>query len=222
MRPSGAPALLTRLLLPAAACFLGVLLGRFLPSAGEGPRAETPANHVSGVGGAPTIIATTTTTTTTADAEGVVGHMRAPRSAAELAAVPGARRLGDGDPRLERALLTAGSLPHLSAGVEVVAAAAAIPPHAHEVGEVLFFWRGAGGATVGTVPESSSATAVAIVGGQVIALADGDVLVIPAGKVHTVMAAAVSELWLVWVLGEQDFDFRSTYDAQRGADVYQA
>lgn len=139
------------------------------------------------------------------------------------------------------------------------------------MGEVLFFWRGAGGADAGAAADtdvvasasstaataafvaaaadaargaiaddiiggassppsdsggekresgfasepggnSPSDTAVATVGGRDIALADGDILVIPAGEVHSVAAASASELWLVWVLGERDFAFQSSYD----------
>lgn len=124
MRPGGAPPFLARLLLPAAACLLGVLIGAAWPPAGGGPRDAASVGDGRGGGD-------TKPTTTTITAGGGIAHLRPPRSAVALAAVFAARRLGGGDPRLERVLLTAGSLPHMSAGVEVVAAAASIPPHAH-------------------------------------------------------------------------------------------
>ncbi|GAB0493395.1 hypothetical protein MMPV_004677 [Pyropia vietnamensis] len=304
--PPPSALLLSRLLLPAVACLLGVLLGTALPphrgvgDGGVGHAAATAGgSYVGGHGGgsggrpiggagAPARVsrpaAVATTTTAIADGfsgSGGVAHLRPPSSAAALAAVPSARVLGVRDPRLSRVLLSAGSLPHMSAGVEVVAAGAAIPPHTHEVGEVLFFWRGAGGggaaaatpaataadttangdtavadttangdtpaadttangetaaadaagagfpvADDGTERESprgsflpprvsgggvGSTTAVATVGGRRIRLADGDVLVIPAGVDHTVAASVAAELWLVWVLGEPDFAFQTTY-----------
>lgn len=247
VRSASALALLARLLLPAAACLLGVFLGAALRPARVGLRGAAPAGDIGARVDTWMTAATTTITTATTAGDGVA-HMRSPRTAAALAAIPAARSLGGGDSRLERTLLTAGSLPRLSAGVEVVAAAAAIPPHAHEVGEVLFFWRGAGGGPSGAAADAEDVastaehpapvpagnmrepgaapepedgeparTAVATVGGRDFALADGDVLIIPAGVEHTVVAAAGTELWLVWVLGERDFAFRSTYDAPQSA-----